>query len=645
MRLEKIEIKNYRTIRNRTVDMVPGVIGVLGPNGSGKSSFFSALHFLYTGSPLGDDDKKDVLSWGEKGKGYVRGHFTHENDYYVLTRHLPGTKTTLEGPRDFSELKVPEINQLVLDLVGDLNPAILKSVVFAEQGKMDEVLSGTGAKRLDTLVKVFRLDAGERLREKYQEELASIPVRDVPALEERRRKAMEDMGCCLGEAANHKQAADMGQATLDAILAKGVVQGRPLVEVGKALDAARREYGILVAEEGKIRKALEKGPPTREELDAARDYRRDYRLWEQSVAFNTKAFKEVDTGETLAHWDAERDRCRRLVESLEREITLGTMGKCKTCGTDVPPLTNREVRDKKEMLEQFKRKLLDVSGKRANQELAERWRSDMEAPPPKRPDGNLLEDVAEADLSKIVPLADLEEDLDILASKKATQAETIKELEEEAKDAPTPEALEEYRERSSRIGVLTREISNNRQEAARLLERCDSLKALVDQTSVEIGEAVEGRSRADLLRRCREVLHRENLPRVAAMGIVERISPRMAAYAQGLGVPYPVSFTNNLDVEYDSGDGPKPFKALSGGQKACVAIAFRLAQVDVLAGGLGLVALDEPTAELDEDAVRGLADVIEQVSALAIQRGVTILVSTHSKELGRAFSRREDMAA
>lgn len=74
-----------------------------------------------------------------------------------------------------------------------------------------------------------------------------------------------------------------------------------------------------------------------------------------------------------------------------------------------------------------------------------------------------------------------------------------------------------------------------------------------------------------------------------------------------------------LDESYDR---QSPFE-LSGGQKRRVAIA------GVLAMHPDVLILDEPTAGLDP---KGRDEILDQVSALQAQRGLTVILVSHSME-------------
>jgi exonuclease SbcC len=85
-------------------------------------------------------------------------------------------------------------------------------------------------------------------------------------------------------------------------------------------------------------------------------------------------------------------------------------------------------------------------------------------------------------------------------------------------------------------------------------------------------------------------------------------------------------------------DGRKqPAKRLSYGQKTVLALAFRVAVNALFADQIGLLALDEPTAYLDQQRIRALAPVLERLRELSTARGLQCLMVTHETSLSHLF--------
>lgn len=74
MRIEEIQVRNYKALKNVTVTGIPNLAVFLGPNGSGKSTFFDVFGFLHdclvsnvTVAFVKRGGYKEVVTRGEKG--------------------------------------------------------------------------------------------------------------------------------------------------------------------------------------------------------------------------------------------------------------------------------------------------------------------------------------------------------------------------------------------------------------------------------------------------------------------------------------------------------------------------------------------------------------------------------------------------
>ena len=74
----------------------------------------------------------------------------------------------------------------------------------------------------------------------------------------------------------------------------------------------------------------------------------------------------------------------------------------------------------------------------------------------------------------------------------------------------------------------------------------------------------------------------------------------------------------------------------SAGQKVLASIIIRLALAESFGVGCGLIALDEPTTNLDRDNIRSLAQSLHGIIAQRrAQRNFQLIVITHDEEFLR----------
>jgi hypothetical protein len=146
--------------------------------------------------------------------------------------------------------------------------------------------------------------------------------------------------------------------------------------------------------------------------------------------------------------------------------------------------------------------------------------------------------------------------------------------------------------------------------------------------------------------RAKVLLHRDNLPRLVMGRILECLNERLTFYLDKFEVDFAVEIKENFEFLcdfYTTGDANKPaFLSLSGGQKVTLALAFRFALADVLGSSIPLLVLDEPTVHLDDASIESMCDVFKEVKKFA-EKGISIFISTHDKELQRTFTRTIDL--
>jgi len=90
-------------------------------------------------------------------------------------------------------------------------------------------------------------------------------------------------------------------------------------------------------------------------------------------------------------------------------------------------------------------------------------------------------------------------------------------------------------------------------------------------------------------------------------------------------------------------DEPLPATRLSGGEKASLAVAFRLASYYMFSGQLGLICLDEPTEYLDSRKIEAFGRFIEKLKEISTSLGLQIFMATHHVNIIPLFDSVERM--
>lgn len=183
------------------------------------------------------------------------------------------------------------------------------------------------------------------------------------------------------------------------------------------------------------------------------------------------------------------------------------------------------------------------------------------------------------------------------------------------------------------------------EQRARLRAEIEVLDRAILDDEFALGqlEAIERdaeRTRA-WLERCkdmRHILHRDNLPKVAAINYLELMQDEINSLLLRFDSPFQVTADAHLSFIATFKDGRQvPATRLSGGEKVLLALAFRVAVNDIFARDLGLLILDEPTAGLDEGNLGCLRIAIERLKELSSSRGLQVVMITHERDLHNMF--------
>jgi DNA repair exonuclease SbcCD ATPase subunit len=138
----------------------------------------------------------------------------------------------------------------------------------------------------------------------------------------------------------------------------------------------------------------------------------------------------------------------------------------------------------------------------------------------------------------------------------------------------------------------------------------------------------------DTLNKARDVLHMDRLPSIPLRRVRTKMNRAIAIWLARFGG----TLTAELSEDMEFARTDKAVQAFSGGEAVRLAVAFHLAKIDLLAGKLPLLILDEPTHNLDIGAQAQFCDIIRQLQTLAGQK-LYIVIVTHEESLLGSVSR------
>lgn len=139
------------------------------------------------------------------------------------------------------------------------------------------------------------------------------------------------------------------------------------------------------------------------------------------------------------------------------------------------------------------------------------------------------------------------------------------------------------------------------------------------------------------LERAREVAHRDGLPQKVAQANLHRMEADINAGLTYFGNPFWIEADTDLTfIAHKPGGTTHSAGLLSGGQKMVLAVAFWNAVASMYKADMGMLVLDEPTANLDAENVAGLAEAMSAFTGKVRGRRQLIMV-THADALRPAF--------
>jgi DNA repair exonuclease SbcCD ATPase subunit len=221
----------------------------------------------------------------------------------------------------------------------------------------------------------------------------------------------------------------------------------------------------------------------------------------------------------------------------------------------------------------------------------------------------------------------------------ATIGETIEQLNDKIANATASAAdahlaklrLEKLREQ---LAART-ELEQKRTEAKYQLKE---LENQYTQTLAEERKASTLRSWVTTAERARDAL--KNAPRIVAQRNLQNLEVSINELLQIFQVNFQVKVaedgTPTFIAEFYDGR-LQVAQRLSIGQKTVLALAFRVAVNAMFAEEIGLLALDEPTASLDQPRIQALAPVLEKLRELSTAKGLQCLLVTHAASLSNLF--------
>jgi DNA repair exonuclease SbcCD ATPase subunit len=162
-------------------------------------------------------------------------------------------------------------------------------------------------------------------------------------------------------------------------------------------------------------------------------------------------------------------------------------------------------------------------------------------------------------------------------------------------------------------------------------------KEFTAKQAVKMKRTKRVRDMLKVLATARDTLHRDNLPRRVAQANLARIRDNINNGLERFGRPFWVEMSEDLGfIVHKQDSPPQPADWLSTGQRVVLAMAFWPAVASLWGADLGMLALDEPSANLDAVNRRFLGEAISELTA-RVRGNKQFIAVTHDSDLRSSF--------
>ena len=181
MILKKLKIKNIRSYKEEEIVFSKGKTLIKGDIGSGKSSIMLAIEMALFGTDINQHIRKTEDDATIKLEFEIKNS-EGNNETYSITRNVNRKKGQMQGkiiyPNDKKEtwsptelsaeiMRILEINEIVEKKQGI--PEVFRATVSTRQEELKSILQGNIERRLATLSKAFEIESYKNAREKAKE--------------------------------------------------------------------------------------------------------------------------------------------------------------------------------------------------------------------------------------------------------------------------------------------------------------------------------------------------------------------------------------------------------------------------------------------------------------------------------------------
>jgi len=696
MHLHRLILKNVAQHEHLDLTFEPGLVAILGPNGCGKSNVLNAAYAALSGDfSRHSGGKGGFIRQGSSGESYIEVHAEHAGTSFVLRRGLRPSRQWLElGGETFD--KAQAITEVLSEHLG-VTPELLDNYVFVAQWELFGFL-GTPTERARNIARLCQTDKAERLWELLGRQIDKDRSLGIYAGEDpetlRAELALAEQSLQEAKAALDSALSKcLDQEDLEELTAvlrnyeKQALLKSHLEEAAKQLEIW---HSRLQEAEEKAKVSSERWQRLSEELAAIEEPAQAARAKLEALqmaARITEARQKIKR--RLANlkeptppdrydddWPTSVELQKRLAKreaelARQQNFVKRCAGKpaCPVCGTPSETFAEQLAEAERSIpalaaeIEDLRQELAAVEAheeacrqyreehsawERTRKELQEQLATLQEAGPTAiEEDREVLEEVIERwkQLRAKVAQADSFRQGDIERSRKAaaqvaTYQMRVAELQRDISNIHVTEAMVEHaRARCRAHEAAQREAAAAKAKVETFGKIVEEKRRKIAEADRRLSEAARGKRWLELLAKVRDVFHRDRLPAILHRHALRVILDKTNEILEQFESPFYVTGTDDLEILAHKADVRVAASDLSGGEKMVLGTAFRLAANALFADQVGLLALDEPTAALDEANTLRMVEVFDRLRHLARRQGYQIILVTHERLLEPVFDR------
>ncbi len=661
--IKSISLQNWKTHLDTTLEFSKGTNVIVGKMGSGKSSIMDAISFALYGTFPSQASRRVSLEETimerplKQERATVKLEFDYNGKEYsierIVKRNSINEAYLREGGRLISGPKSTDVNRKMEEVL-EVNYDLFSRAVYSEQNQIDYFLRLSPAQRKEKFDELLGLNRYEIVRA------------NAGTLLGRLKKITEDRSAFLADQKNKFDANRLGEYEKRiAAKAKEISEKKQAVDsVGKEITQSEAA-GKKLEEEGRTHKALnDLYIKTKARYDALNEQLasasqklkgKDPKMLADSLAAGQGRLTQIEN---------DRKALKKTLEEEEKKITIlreqaavlrsalelnaktaknaGALeGSCPVCKRALA--AHDKQRLEKELSHEAKKITvekdeLDNTIKKASESTALLRRNIEDSEKAK---DTLVREIESAKRSlelhiELAEKAKQKAGADAEVKAAASQLEKSK-FDEKALEAQR-EVLSGLRESKAKLGAQARADAEMLQELEtghkRLKEARDSISELEAQVGANKVSLEKLSVFTSALRATQSELRHTMIETINEA--MDEVWGKVYPYEDLTSVKIAVQEGSyEVMVRQRSGQWCRVEGILSGGERSSAAITMRIAVSLVLTQNLGWIILDEPTHNLDANAVRELSEMMRTHLPQLIDQ---IFIITHDKEMENAAS-------